>query len=64
MQQQGNMMYIMFIIFYCSLHPIRPLLATCSGQWTFDNVASDSEEEDESNFMNVYENSLKIWSLL
>ena len=54
-------------IFYCSLHPIRPLLATCSGQWTFDNVASDSEEEDnddESNFMNVYENSLKIWSLL
>ena len=57
----------MFIIFYCSLHPIRPLLATCSGQWTFDNVASDSEEEDkddESNFMNVYENSLKIWSLL
>ena len=48
---------------YSSLHPVLPLLATTSGQWTFP-ITPDSEDEDHSEQKEEqFENTLKIWSL-
>lgn len=54
-------------LFY-SIHPWRPLLATSSGQWTFDlscAVDSDNSSCDEQPHSDrVYENCVKLWSFV
>ena len=51
-------------LFFHSLHPILPLLATSSGQWTFPQSLDSEDEEDTSTVSISYDNSLKIWSLM
>ena len=55
-----------FPLISSSLHPVLPLLATTSGQWTFPPT-SDSEEEEEEERGDSgsvdFENTLKLWSL-
>ena len=52
-----------FSLISSSLHPVFPLLATTSGQWTFPPT-SDSEEEERDDSGSVdFENTLKLWSL-
>lgn len=53
-----------FSLISFSLHPILPLLATTSGQWTFPPTSDSEEEEERGDSGSVdFENTLKLWSL-
>ena len=53
-----------FPLISSSLHPVLPLLATTSGQWTFPPTSDSEEEEERGDSRSVdFENTLKLWSL-
>lgn len=47
-------------LYFYSIHPSLPLLATASGQRHFE-VVYDSEDEDTCDNEVVYDNSVRLW---